>query len=64
MAVFLTEEESTAFKNYRHISLSWNSGGLSTKSREHRLSVLLTETKKNLFKKTAYYYWDGMMAVF
>ncbi len=52
MAVFLTEEESTAFKNYRHISLSWNS------------AVLLTETKKNLFKKTAYYYWDGMMAVF
>ena len=37
MAVFLTEEESTAFKNYRHISLSWNSGGLSAKSREHRL---------------------------
>jgi len=28
------------------------------------MAVLLTETKKNLFKKTAYYYWDGMMAVF
>jgi len=28
------------------------------------MAVLLTETKKILFKKTAYYYWDGMMAVF
>ena len=35
MAVFLTEEESTAFKNYRHISLRWDNGGLADRNEEN-----------------------------
>ena len=33
----MTEFESSAFKDYRHISLRWNKGGFFDRRREHRL---------------------------